>query len=303
MAQADVSSCQASEETEQLRKLNRLESVLAVTLPFKQKDVSPDLFDLAINQTQKGWAWFVRSRELDIERGTELGTLGYLPWETRQQVLKVIIDGQFYGESQAPRTLCYDLTASSTDVFNLDSYYVELVKLRLRYPSQGISDLRLSSVTLSFEYDSLFLSNTIFKFQCRTVLDKFLAQLSDLHQTKLRSIIISIWVPCGCGSRRLRQDWEDGWKTSCFQMPASLRQVSFELRCSRPRNHALSCANRRFPRRYSEFKVVANLVEVLSKRIVRSAPEAVMEMHEDAKAWLRPEELELFDAALNDIER
>ena len=224
MTQAAVPSCRASEKTDQLPKRQRLESVLAVTLPFKQENVSPTLFELAINQTQKRWAWFTESRELDNNSGTELGTLGYLPWEIRQEMFKAVHDGYFYGDCDlAPRTLCYEiqdpLTGPAPDIFDLDSYH----PLRSGcytsggcYTSWGSVCLRLSSATLGFEYDVLFLSNTIFKFECRTGLEKFLDQLSDFHQTMLRRIIISIWVPmvvvfvCGktggmAGRRRARK--------------------------------------------------------------------------------------------------
>ncbi len=91
MAQPDVSLCRAGTETDQVQKRQRLELVLAVTLPFKRQDVSQNLFGLAIDQTRKRWAWFTKSREL--ESGTELGTLVYLPWEIRQQIFKEVLPG------------------------------------------------------------------------------------------------------------------------------------------------------------------------------------------------------------------
>lgn len=313
MARVDLSSCQAIEETEQPLKRQRLESVFAVTLPFKQRDVSPQVFELAINQTQKRWAWFMESRELDTERGTELGTLGYFPWEIRQQILKMVFDGYFLSYRKcdlAPPTLCYlnpkGVTGQAPDIFDLYHSYRNLVSqgCYMSSTSQELFSLHLSSATLGFEYDDLFLSNAIFKFECPKGLDGFLDQLSDNHQTKLRRIIINIWVPCGCRSRRLRRDWRDGWKTACFQLPASLRQVSIELDYSRPWNHnARSCFWHGDSRQSNEIKAVANLVEVLSKMIVRSAPDVVIELHERARKRLLPEEIELFDAAVNDVER
>lgn len=320
MAQADVSSYQPSEWTDQIHKLNhqihnlnhqlhkfnQLVSVLAATLPFKQAEVSPDLFDLAINQTQKRWAWFVRSRELDIERGTDLGTLGYLPWEIRQQIIKAVLDGFFEGEhDRVGHTLCYEpSTALAPDLFNFSYYRMGMENCRMNWDAySGVPGLRHSSATLGFEYDSFFLSNTIFKFNRPTGLGKFLDQLSDYHQTKLRRILINIWVPCGCCSHRLGEDWEDPWKRACFQLPASLRRVSFQLDPSRPRNHARSCKDRGSSRRSTEIRATTNLVEVLSKRIARSAPDAVIEMHESAKKNLLPEQLQLFEAAVHDIER
>ena len=230
--------------------------------------------------------------------------MGYLPWEIRQGIFKAVHDGYFYGDCDlAPRTLCYEiqdpLTGPAPDIFDLDSYHTRRSRC---CTSRGPIYLRLSSATLGSEYDVLFLSNTIFKFECRTGLENFLDQLSDFHQTMLRRIIISIWVPCGCRFR-LWQDWRDGWKTACSQVPASLRQVSFELDYSRHWSHARSCHELGDTRRLNQFKTAATLVEVLSKTIVRNAPDAVIELHERAKKRLLPEELELFDAAVNDIER
>ena len=306
---AQVSSCQAGEKTERFLKRQHLHRVLAATLPFKQINVPPNLFHRAIDQTQKRWAWFMESRELDTERGTELGTLGYLPWEVRQQILKIVYDRHFYGKSyHGPRTLCYEIppwAIAAPNIFDFSySYNVTTRACWVSHTTRTNFGLRRSSATLGFEYEGLFLSNTIFKFKSPTALEKFLGQLSDFHQTKLRRIIIDIWVLCGCRSPRLRRDWRDGWKTACFQLPASLRQVSFELDYSRPRGHnARSCFRHGNSRQTNEIKAVANLVEILSKMVVRSAPEAVIEMHERARKELLPEELELFDAAVNDVER
>lgn len=114
-----------------------MELVLAVTLPFKKQDVSRSLFERAIDQTQTRWAWFAESRELDTEFSTELGTLGYLPWEIRQQILKVVLDGHYCYQSlyssylaeehgPAPQILCYDvedpLREPTPDVFYLAAY-------------------------------------------------------------------------------------------------------------------------------------------------------------------------------------
>ena len=86
MAQPDGLPCRSVErQMERFGNRQRLELALAVTLPFEQGDVSRKLFQLAIDQTRKRWAWFANLRELDTKLGTELGTSVYLPWEIRQQ--------------------------------------------------------------------------------------------------------------------------------------------------------------------------------------------------------------------------
>lgn len=271
MAQPDVSSCCVSEDTG--HPLTPEE--LAVTLPFKKQYVSSDLFQFTIDRTRERWAWFTKYRELDAERGTYLGTLGYLPWEIRRQILKALLDLL---------------------------YWVQHDRCTYLWP-YWLDPLRLSSPTLRLEFDDFFLSNEIFKFECPSHLGKFLGQLSNFHQTRLRRIIISIWVPCGCHCARLLIDWSDGWKTMCLRLPASLQQVSFDLDYSRPDHHANSCRRHADERPSRKIKAAANLVEILGKRIVRSAPGAMVKMHERAKQSLLPKHLELFNAAVNDIER
>ena len=332
MAQREVSSCWAGTQTDQLQKRQRLELLLGVTLPFKRRNASQNLFVLAIDQTRKRWVWFTKSREMNDKAGTELGTLVYLPWEIRQQIFKAVLNGarhdtpriyytwgdQWNGgpESEALRYADQALpsTGRAHDIFYLASYvylrhsldYIGLAEHQSYGNSKTIPKtipLRLSSPALGLEFDDFFLSNSIFKFGSPARLQMFLPQLSDFHQTKLRRIIIGIWVPCGCRSRRLLINWRDGWKTVCLLLPASLQRVSFLLDYSRGETHTGSCRRKGDKRLPNEFKAAANLVEVLSKMIVRTAPAAVVEMHESAKQGLLPRHRELFDAAVNDVER
>lgn len=324
MAQPDVPPCRIIGETDQ---------VLAPTLPFKQQDVPREQFEHAIHQTRKRWAWFAESRELDAKRGTELGTLGYLPWEIRRQILEAVRRGLVHrlpkqyqtfpwayrqGCAPALETLCYrprELRSGLQvhdvfDPFDLASYtleYVDITELtRTGCPMDGVPmpiPLRLSSRTLRDDFDDLFLPNTVFKFESCAELQEFLGRLSDLQRTKLRRIVITILVHYNCCydlSDHLPIDWR---KTRSLQLPASLQQVSFDLDYKRVGPHFIGCSLENNRRLLKEIKAVAGIVEVLSKIIVRSAPGAVVQMHKNAKKELPPEHAELFDAALNDIER
>ena len=91
--------------------------------------------------------------------------------------------------------------------------------------------------------------------------------------------------------------------TRYLQLSASLQQVSFELDIGRLGCWYKISRDHGDVRGLKEMKAGANLVEVLSKRIVRCAPGAVLEMHEIAKQGLLPEYLELFNAAVNAVER
>ena len=215
--------------------------------------------------------------------GTALGTLGYFPWETRRQIIKELFDNVLWEERD---TWTYNGQKNWP-------YWLTLLRDRL------------SSPTLRLEFDDFFFSNSIFKFKCSSELGKFLGQLSNFHETKLRRIIISIRVPCGWPRPHLRRYWRNGWETMYLQLPASLQQVSFDLDCilCRLDAEAEKCRHHWEQVNLSEIKAAGSLVEVLSKWTGRSVPGAVVEMHKTAKKRLLPEHLELFIAAVNDVER
>lgn len=193
------------------------------------------------------------------------------------------------------------------DPFDLTSYILGYVSIEdptrngyaLNAQPTPIS-LRLSSPTLKNEFDDVFFSDTIFKFKSCAEFQQFLLPLSDFQRTKLRRIIIRIWIHCDCFDRfdRLPINWKD---TSWLQLPASLQQVSFELDYKPEEAHLRHCSLKVNGRLSKAIKALAGIVEVLRKVIVRSAPGAVLKMH--ARKDLPPEHAELFDAALNDLER
>ncbi|CAF9942239.1 hypothetical protein IMSHALPRED_003430 [Imshaugia aleurites] len=287
MAQSDVSPCLSDGETKD--RLQKRQRVFAATLPFKGHYVPQNLVELAIDQTRKRWAWFAESRKLDTERGTELGTLGYLPWEICQQMFKALLSRL--------RRSGYGLGIVTRAPEILDSGFC--------ITKEGLEPLsfRLSSPTLRLEFDICFFFNTIIKFERSADLRQFFCQSPDCYDTKVRCIIIRIWVPCGCTRTRRFVEWRDGWTTACSQIPASLQSVSFGLDLSRPDDHSRNCWTHGSTRRLVEIKRAASLIEVLSKMIVRAAPGAAIEMHDNTKKELLPEYLELLVAAINDVER
>ena len=286
MAQPDVSPCLSDGETDRLQKRQR---VFAATLPFEQHYLHKILFELAIDRTRKRWAWFGESRKLDTERGTELGTLSYLPWELRQQIFKAFLS------HLRRRFSRLEIVTRAPEILDFGFCITKPVPYPVRF--------RLASPTLRLEFDICFFFNTIIKLERSADLRQFFCQSPNCYDTKVRRIIIRIWVPCGCTRTRRFVEWRDGWTTACSQIPASLQSVSFELDLSRPDDHSRNCWTHGSTRRLVEIKSAASLIEVLSKMIVRAAPGAAIEMHYNTKKELLPEYLELLVAAVNDVER
>lgn len=52
---------------------------------------STDLRENAKAQAEGRWSWFADAERIDKIRATDLGTLGYLPWELRQEILMVLV--------------------------------------------------------------------------------------------------------------------------------------------------------------------------------------------------------------------
>ena len=81
--------------------------VLAKTLPFDTYEV-PDELQVMLERTKQRWAWFSKAEDHDKERGTQLGTLGYLPWEIRQKIFGNVFDGCRCVKMDH-HTLCYHM--------------------------------------------------------------------------------------------------------------------------------------------------------------------------------------------------
>lgn len=68
----------------------------AKTLPFKDSDVSREIRATILKRTEQRRVWFSKAEELDEERGTKLGTLGFLPWDIRQMIIEEVFEDVFH---------------------------------------------------------------------------------------------------------------------------------------------------------------------------------------------------------------
>lgn len=230
-----------------------------------------------------------------------LGTLGYLPWEIRQQIFAFLIAGSYtYRDSykgpqhdyRVSRTVFpsiidppqgfwkYDgyTTAKENrsdfphsmnerfpEPFDLYSYYL---KVHQNYHKHRLA-VRLASLDLKIEFEHAFLANQTFFFDCAVALARFLNRLSDQQQAQLRSLHLDLYS-CGsdCCIRRWGKEGKEighGWTLVCAQIPKNLVSVQLEL------------GGVYFKSRHG-VSLVKQLLEVISKQIVRRSPQVRLEV-------------------------
>jgi hypothetical protein len=64
------------------------------TSPLSDQTEDHDTVDLGESGSEQAklrWSWFATAEQIDKIRATDLGTLGYLPWELRRQIFTVLI--------------------------------------------------------------------------------------------------------------------------------------------------------------------------------------------------------------------
>jgi len=64
---------------------------ICLTLPFPCKTIPWHVCENAREQAKLRWSWFANAKQVDKIRATDLGTLNYLPWELRRQILTALI--------------------------------------------------------------------------------------------------------------------------------------------------------------------------------------------------------------------
>ncbi len=147
------------------------------------------------------------------------------------------------------------------------------------------------------------------------MLERFLDQLSPYQQSLLRHIIVDISGYCFCC-----ENYESyrGWITVCAHIPPSLKSMTFHLGRESGHGPLPRWSPRWSPDRSSHIrgraeiktvKKVAELVEVLSKRIVRSAPRVQITMtgvdceNGPGRRHLLQVDRDLLNDAIGDVEQ
>lgn len=267
-----------------------------MTLPFKADSLeSRKLVVKMIDRTRNRWAWFVEARRLDLAKQTRLGTLGYVPTETRLEVFAMTLNGHYEdftnkmslgtGENEfyylAPsekvehRLSRWRLEyqprhrrGDTHDIFSLGSffwgYYYSGYSEKEAWEKVNLRPaLRLTSLTVQEEFDELYLNNTTFKFARPRALNNFLGRLSPLQLSHLRKFHLKLFCQCescyGNGPNNLK-----AWMRAGETLPSTLELIHITFGGE--------------PTKVSGIKKTAELLEFLAKRFPRVAPNVKMAM-------------------------
>ena len=126
-----------------------------------------------------GSQFFSKAEKINRDLGTHLGTLAYIPWDIRLRIYKNVIIDQFgwvTWSNRSPRPLLppwYRLGCHESTI-NLKGSTLTLTFVGDGFPLNISFDIRLASVTLRDEFDSVLLSLLPFKFACPCGLSRLL---------------------------------------------------------------------------------------------------------------------------------
>lgn len=176
-------------------------SDVAKTLPFDYNWESKDLRAVSLQRTRQRWAWFSKAEDQDRERGTQLGTLGYLPWEVRQMVFEKLFDNLFHCRYKNMDELYYPWCIKSSpwhDLASLDA-----------------------SASMMLEVKYAYLTTTNFQFNSSLALSTFLGHLTKYEKSLLRYVTIAPWL--GDDIKVENEIMRD----ACAELPSGLISITF----------------------------------------------------------------------------
>ena len=202
-------------------------------------------------------AWYIRARDMDRERGTHIGTLGYLPLEIRQQIWGVLfdMDEDLYGRS----------------IFEKYPKFWGLAKGRydgLHPWDRGVQHLCQALPTLRDEFEHRFVAEHTCTFWRWEEFEDFKARFHHTND-KLRIEIFPFVQLRPSGEWYGRADLDDrkavslGWLEAFESLPQNLVSVQFNV----------SMAD-------ADMKFAHDLLDILRMRVRRNAPNAVLKFAE-----------------------
>ena len=249
--------------------------LLAKTLPFDVYEV-PNELQVSLERTKQRWAWFTKAKDHDEERGTQLGTLGYLPWEIRQKIFGNIFDGCF--DVQIDRHQWGDYGFKSRE----SRWRIWCNRKTFPYLWRGLA-IRNVSTSMRLEVEHAFITMAHFEFEHDLTL--FLDHLTTYERSLLRSIKIPlIGGPC--------VEWESETRMAdCARLPSGLTSIIFEYRY---------CDLQIKP---TEVPKLSNSLDLLGKQMSRCwTPRAKISTFHDC--WSYPDQCHrpIAASAFNDLE-
>ena len=192
-------------------------------------------------------AWYAKARKLDLQRGTRLGTLGYLPWEVRRHIWALLIErgiswpyvarlnnGNLF-HFFASRPVPYNSFANPNS--NKNSKVIEI-----EYQNHNDNRTRVSylfrfrnvSLTVKYEFDAMLFSTRILHFNCPYSLRRFIAQLSPFQRRHFFHLSINLFTRCRCcppyyfGHEDLYIS-ANKWLIPLISLPLGLRNVFVDI--------------------------------------------------------------------------
>ena len=176
-------------------------SDIAQTLPYSYYSGhywEPEhLLAACLQRTRQRWTWFSKAEDQDDERGTQLGTLGYLPWEVRQMVFENLFDDwRFEDISQYPWR---QISSPWYDLASLDA-----------------------SASMKREVTYAYLTTTKFQFDSLRALTGFLSRLTKHEKSLLRYVTIPLWE--GYDDFNVQRDI---MMDACAELPSGLISITF----------------------------------------------------------------------------
>ena len=243
-------------------------SDFAKTFPFRNSDVTSKLRRKILKRTKHRKFWFSEAEELDKQRGTQLGTLGFLPWEIRQKIIELVF-------RKACEHFSFWVRAYRVALDCPPGMYIENAFPSRPHPSE-IAYLRKTSASTKVEVEYYFLTQTEFGFKCPDALKNFLGNLTKYQRSLLRSFTFQLFEQRLCdNSNAENNDWID----ACAQLPSGLTSIKF-ITCGRTLEWWVRFEAGSDSRTYNDF---LGFLELLSNKIRRCwAPRAKL----DTGEWL-----------------
>ena len=222
-------------------------------------DLKSQAFKQATRQTKMRWAWFSGARALDDELSRRLGTLGYLPFEVRDKIFRLVLDEyieealryKIYLDPMAQQhrhSHPFDVTwlAMKQDFMgefeiriqptfsahdSKDSKLDNVFCLRQKSfgpPPEFVMPLRLATDDTKFEFDRALLSTMTFDFSCPNALKLFLDELSVVQLSEVRFITIRMYGCQACLGKSNEALYYK-WGVLCAKLPSTLTSINFDL--------------------------------------------------------------------------
>ena len=225
-------------------------------------DLKLQAFKQAIRQTKMRWTWFSGARALDDGLSRRLGTLGYLPFEIREKIFRLVLD-EYIKEAVRYRTWYAPFIQPDLEPLVLrppapswmamkqqlmDEFETRTRKTHLAHDSKGakvyqlfclhqtpcgippdiVMPLRLATPDTQSEFDLVFLSTMTFDFSCPKALQLFLDKLSVAQLSQVRYMTIRIHG-CNSCSDEYNEATYYKWGVICAKLPSTLISINFDL--------------------------------------------------------------------------